>query len=44
MVGNYNKDKTKKRQTTSNRSLASCDQLFWLLRNWLEMANTCCCY
>jgi len=29
MVENYNRNKTKKLQTTSNRSLASCDQFYW---------------
>jgi len=31
MAGNYNRDKTKKCPTTSNRLLASCDQFFGLL-------------
>jgi len=29
MIGSYNRGKTKKWQTTSNKSLASRDQFFW---------------
>jgi len=44
MAENYNRDKTKKWQTTNSRSLVSCDQFFWFTSNQLELANTCCNY